>query len=231
MKLLHTVSFLCLIAMGHYLFAQEDLVFMTNSKSIDEKRYEDIKYSPYFFDDWVVGNIIDEKGNPIKGLLMNYNGYSDNIEVKKGDKYIELDTKYYQSIEVLVSENPKMKKRVDVEKIIFKQKVHPRFRERLIQVLYEGKNISFLNDFDIVLSEKEVNNVGKAIQFKQFVKRNTYYILRDGELKAVKLTKRKLVEMLGEKEALDKFIKKERINFTSPRDIAKLIAYYDGLNP
>lgn len=231
MKYSHTIVLLGFLLFGQFAKAQEDLVFMTNSKSIDDKRYEDIKYSPYFFEDWVKGNLVDEKGNPVKGVTLNYNGYSHNIEIKKGDKFIELDAKYYQKVEVLVSENADVEKISDGEKVLFKDKMHERFRNRMVQVIYEGENITFLNDFSIVLSEKELNNVGSKIEFKQFVKRNTYYFLKDGNLKNVKLSKRKFVEALGaEKGTLDKFIKKERINFTSHADLKKLVAFYDGLS-
>lgn len=209
------------------LHAQQDVVMFTHAKPIDDQRYEGIKGSPYFFDNWVVGDVIDNQGELIQGVSLNLNGHTRSVEVRKDDKFIELDASYYRQLEVRPSQNPNSKIE---EPYVFMRGLHQRFNNRMVQVMYRGKDISLLLDFFVNLSTKEVNDVGKTVTFETFAVRKEAYLLIGSELHPVRLHKRKFFkDVPTHGDELKAYAKKEGLSLNAIADWQQLVAHYEAL--
>ena len=91
----HVLLFLLMVGFFASVQAQKDEenALFLNSEKIDDDRYKEMKGSPYLFENWVTGTIIDldKKTYPVSQI--NYNGYTQEFEVRKGDSFITLDEK------------------------------------------------------------------------------------------------------------------------------------------
>lgn len=199
-----------------FLNAQPKSIF-TNAKPIDESRYKAYKGSPYFFDDWVLADIYDANGKAFEQLEMNFNGYTNEIEIRKGNQYIELDKKWYSKIEANSPDGI----------ITFVQEAHSHFKNNFVEAVYIGNRISLVRKFRIALTEKEINDVGKTIKIKRFEKRLEYYFIKGEKLNNIKWKKKSILSYLGHKKDIEAFLKKNKLKLTSDKGIQKVLAFYE----
>lgn len=216
MKIL-TIFSIALFTSG-ILFAQPKSIF-TNAKPIDENRYQDYKGSPYLFDDWVKADIYVGEEKAFEQLDLNFNGHTNEIEIRKDNQYIELDKKWYSKIEAITPEGL----------VVFSQGVHTFFRNNFVEVLYDGEQISLVRKFRVAVTEKEINDVGKTIKIKRFEKRFEYYFIKGDELKNVKWKKKSILSYLGHKKEIEAFLKKNKLKLTSDNGIRQTLIYFESL--
>ena len=205
--------------------AQNQIQLFTNAQAIDPKRYDGIQGDPMMFKDWQVGVIIDNKDTIYTNLKLNYNGFEEEFEVlKTGTKgtFIALNNKYYKRIEL---ESDKTLN----GKIIFEKSDDPKFKGRFLQVIHKSDKVEIYKYFEARKGENVVQDVGKTRTFENFKKVSTYYIKKDGRLRIVRIKKKSLIEELGQKKAIESFIKKQKLKLSNDKDLQKLLAHYDTL--
>jgi len=200
------------------LFGQKKSVMMFNSRGIDTDRYEDIKGSPYLFDEWKYGRTIDSKANLIDSLQMNYNGYTHNIEVRKGDTYIELDAYHYPLV-ILYDD--------DGSEIFFKRNFSKTLFNRYPRIIYNGNEFAIVQDFTVRVETKRVNDVGKIRDTNTFVGRRNYYLVQDSRARLIKLRKRSILPLIGHKEELEDYMKQKKLKINSEETLITLLKFYD----
>lgn len=201
------------------LLAQETDVLMTNSRSIDADRYKGVKGTPYIFKDWRKGKIISVDADAIEGVLLNFNGMTNGFEIKKGSSFIELDPQWY--IRVLVKD-PKSE-----EYITFQKNFLPPLTNKFTRVIYQGKNLSIVEDFISKIETKVINNVGKNEELKRFYSKKKYFLIKGRKPILLKVKKKSLLALLGHKSELERFMKKEKIKLSSEADLVKLFTFYE----
>ena len=74
---------------------------------------------------------------------------------------------------------------------------------------------------------KVFNNVGKNEEFKQFYSKRNYFLIQDKKATLLKAKKKSLLNLLGHKAELEKFIKKEKLKFSNEADLIKLFTFYE----
>lgn len=200
------------------LLAQETDVLMTNSRSVDKDRYEGVKGSPYVFDDWRKGKIISVDADIIVGVLLNFNGKTEGFEIKKGNNFIELDPKWY--IRVVIEGDSE-------EAIIFQKNFLPPLANKFTRVVYEGENLSIVENFISKIEIKVINNVGKKEELKRFYSKRNYFLIKGKKITLLKTKKKSLYALLGHKAELESFIKKEKLKLSSETDLIKLFTFYE----
>ena len=213
--------FLCIFSMllPSFLLAQETDVLMTNSRKVEEDRYEGVKGSPYLFKEWRKGKIISVDAATIEGVLLNFNGETKGFEIKKGNSFIELDPKWY--IRVLVAaETPD-------EYITFQKNFLPPLTNEFTRVVYKGANFRVVEHFISKIEVKVINNVGKNEELKKFYSKRNYYLIKEKKATLLKLKKKSLFSFLGHKSELDSFSKKEKLKLSSEADLIKLFTFYE----
>lgn len=212
------LAVLCFSCWSNNLFAQEADVLMTNSKKIDEDRYKGVKGSPYLFDDWRKGKIISVDADVIDGLLLNFNGETNGFEIKKDDRFIELDPKWYIRVVVEGDED---------EEIVFQRNFNPPLTNIFTRQIFKGKKITVVESFTSKIETKVINNVGKNEELKKFYSKTQYYLIRDKKPSSFKLKKKSLLSLLGHKAELEQFLKKEKVKLNNEDSLVKLLKFYE----
>ncbi|MEM9721832.1 MAG: hypothetical protein AAGA10_21375 [Bacteroidota bacterium] len=223
------ITFLFIIgafAMSGY--GQTDKIVLVNTQKVGADRYRDIRGTPYFFESWQKGKILSGSGEVFEVEEVNYNGFTQNFEVRDGEEYIELDAKWYLQVEFNQDENPESKEYQEVEKIVFQKRGQANFTDRWMQVLYKGTEYSLWKEFLVAKEEKVFQNVGKEVIMERFSGKTTYYILAQGEMVRVKGKRKKTLAELGKASEAEKFVKKEGLNLKTDVGMIQLVRFYDA---
>lgn len=203
------------------LTAQKQIILVDNAIEIETDRYKDIKASPYLFQDWALATLVGTRGEETRDVQINYNGYNQEFEILAKGKHITLDTDPYKEIKIISSDGK--------EEFFFKRGLHKKYAFKFAQVIYNGEQVKFLEEFFADISDKKVENVGKTIVMQRFMKKSYYFILQNDELIRIKRKKKDFIKVLGHKSALEKFIKKNKLKLNNTEDIKKLLTYYESL--
>jgi len=206
---------------SNLLNGQETDLLMVNSKKIDQKRYEDVKGNPYLYKKWKKGSIISADADVIENVLLNYNGESNSFEIKKDNRFIELDPRWY--VRVLVEEEP------DEAAVIFQKNFLPPLEGKFTRLVYNGKKIKVVEEFTSKISTKVFNNVGKNLEVKDFYNKKQYFLIRDKKAVPLRLKKKNLLSALGEKALLESFIKKEKLKLDSEAQLIQLLDFFEQI--
>lgn len=205
--------------------SQNDTLFFTNSNTWDEERYPNVQGSPYFFEEFVTATITRRDSFTFNDVLVNLNGYEKAFEVREGDRYITLEDLWYRKIEILAEKNPGLDRDV-----IFGQDLHPTYKGKFAEVIFSGKNITLINDFHVEISEKTVQNVGKAETFERFIPINTYRLIKDGNVTLLRPKKDAFANALGSDKELSKFLKANKIKkLTDKQNALRVMEWYDEI--
>lgn len=210
-------------------YAQNAQLEVVNAKDFDEMRYEGINGSPYYFKDWVYAKIYAADRSVYEDVLINYNGETENFEAKQGDQWIDLDNTWYSRVEVKKEKNETVFDDDYGDIVVFQRIILPDFKDKFYVVIHEGENFQFVKEYRSVISTKTVQDVGKTREMKRFMTKKNNYFLKEGKAKLVKLKKKSLLQTLGNSKELEVFIKKEKINFGSDKDLKKLLTYSESL--
>lgn len=201
------------------IFGQQKTYLMLNSKKIEDGRYKDVNGSPYLFDDWKYGKTMNSKAELVDSILINYNGLTNNMEVMKNNVYIELDAYHYPLV-VVYGDLPG-------EEIFFRRSANKTLLNRYPRMIYNGLEIAIVEDFISRIDTKKVNDVGKIRESSTFVNRKNYYFIKDNNAKLFKLNQKSIIKLLGHKEALEEFVKQEKLKFNDESDLIKLLEFYE----
>lgn len=210
------LSILLLFGFSQGLYSQIENIQFTNKRPLTENRYADIKGSPYLFAGWSPGLIFSNTMEKFQDLEININGYTQEIEVKKDRFYIELDAQWYLRIEV----------EDQAQKRIFQRDLHPRFANKFVELVYQGKQLWVVKEFVVKLAEEKTTNIAGTRLDRQFVAKFIYYLIEGGELQVLPLKEKKILKLLNQSR-LDHFFKEHKIQAKKESDLKKLMAYYE----
>ena len=197
--------------------------YAKNAKEIDKKRYEEYRGSPYFFSEFVTGTIVDNADNEYPNVKLNLNGFTDELEVEDAGYYVALQESFYKSFTA---------KDIDGQQYLFKSNLHPDFKNKFFQVLYESDEVLLIKEFKVIPNEKVINNVGENLTVKIFGEVNDYMLLSGlgkQDVTKLKVSKKKLPEILGKKKELADYIKSQKLSFKKDQDLVALIKHYETL--
>ncbi|MEM1120747.1 MAG: hypothetical protein AAGJ18_09880 [Bacteroidota bacterium] len=207
--------------------AQKGDVLLTNSATFEVDQYKDIDGSPYLFEEWQLGKVISkEKDKDVEmEYLLNFNGYTKSFEVRKDQQFITLDEQYYSEIRVADPSGDATKTKV------FKTNAHPIYKNRFMQVVFEGTDFVVLHDFQQRLNEREVQAYAGNKKMQEFTDNSTYHVIRDNKAKAFKTKKKSLLGAFKDQEgALKNYIKKNKLKIDDEKELIAFLRFYEGLN-
>lgn len=222
-----SLIFLCLFLTG--LAAQNDKIAFTNSKPVDDKRYSDIKGSPMYFKDWVTGKIIRHDALIYEDVLLNYNGYTRTFEIKTGDEMIELDGDVYLRVDVDAADNPDAIDRIPTEHFAFQKNLHSRFSDQFVIILFAENDVMLIKEFKVDIAKHTIQDVGKAIDFKDFQRKEIYYLKADGKLTSLRYKKKVILGAFDSPE-VEPYIKEHKLRLKTEADLIQLAQFYSTLD-
>ena len=196
----------------------KEYISFLNSVKFDPNRYEDIKGSPYYFEDWKTGKVISYMDTMKTDLLFNFNGYTKYIEVRKNDQVIVLDNRIYQEVFMDNEEEPEYPYHFSTN--------GPReISESFHLVIHKGKNFAVYQTYISEVAESTIQDVGKTVQLKSFGDKEIYYLYQSNKLSILKLKKKWLVKQFGKE--VEKIMKENKTDLGNYADLVLLFRKLD----
>ena len=218
------------------LLSQRSRDFQLNTRQIDieqqrtafgitAEEFNNIVGSPYANEKFVAGNIYKDEKTLFKDVQLRYNIFSDEIEISKDANKPE------ESYSALIKEPNTLVKIFD---------------DIYIFVPFEG-SFEKGHYFSIITEETHFDLYKKSeVTYKQpvyaktnydrdrpgtFTQKHTYYLVtKDGKFYELPNSKSKIIKVMSQKGSEVKaFIKKNRLDLKSEKDLAKLVKYYNSL--
>lgn len=223
MKTIKILSlFLFILGSGLQIIAQRNDLMLTNSQAVSEDLYKDVKGSPFYFENWQKGKVYPIKSTePVEEVVLNYNGYTQSFEVKKGNRFIALDEAWYQKV-VIPSTNK--------EEIVFETNLLPKRKNQFVKLVYQGTDFYVVHDYFISLVTTEKERYAGNIEVQEFVKRPMYYLVQNGKTHMFKLKKKNVLAVLkDQKKAMESYLKKNRFKLNQEINLVKVLAHYEEL--
>ncbi len=222
-KIFSGLVFICLV------YQNSNAQFLTASGSgnsvLVETTYTNVIGSPYYYEDWKQGAVIDRDGNLTDNLMIKYDGYRDEVQfLRDGRTYSVEPAKvsefYFQSL----NENGS-----GLTRLLFKNGFDvPGFtRLNYFQVVYDG-SITFLTKTKIKYLEELVSNYGTNEKVKKFEKIKREYVMINGKAIEIEKGRKNLLEVLGSDD-LKVFIKQNKLSIKDDSDLVKILSRFDSL--
>lgn len=186
-------------------------------RPVFEKRYTDIKGTPYLFEDWVEGSVKLKSGKAFDGVKLKYDQVADEL------MFLDQAGKEMLFVEPVVE--------FTMDKKTFRigyPATDGASPESYYEVLVEGKTELLKRTSKKVIEEAAYN---AATKVKTIRSNESYYVTASNlSLTKVKKDKKSLLAALPDKSAeLEAYVKSNRLDLRQEQDMAKLIAYYNSL--
>jgi hypothetical protein len=207
-----------LTVLGHLLAQENNDVLFNNARPIEANRYEDVKGSPYLFEADRQADMYLTAGGVYENVSLNYNTYSGNWEVRKGDRFLEVVEADFLTIEVTDGDRTRS----------FLRNLHPRFGLRFVEMVYRGREVMVVRDFETTIATVTMQDVGATRRTKRFNNKENLVLLRRGQDYILSGNKNKTIQALGGDKALTKFVKSEKLNLRDEADLIRLLEYYEA---
>ncbi len=225
-NLLFTFFLLTVLPFTNY--AQQNDVLLTNSQAFEVEAYKDIDGTPYYFEKWQQGKVYSKDAQDKEEQLyfLNFNGYTKSFEVRKDNRFITLDEKFYNKIIIETEEDGKKKN------LHFKTNAHPIYKNRFMKVVFEGTDFVVLQDFQKRLVEREKKSYDSGIiKIQEFGDNTSYYLVQNKKAKAFKLKKKAVLGVLkSQSGALKDYVKNNKLKLNKEIELVQILGYYEQLN-
>lgn len=216
-----------LVSCGTMSRAQNQILNDNQGKPVMEQSYTDVEGSPYLAERWLPGTVSLSSGKTITAKL-KYDVVSD-----------ELIFQSQRDSMALAFVTPVKSFRFDINTIgessltpLIFNNGYPAIDEQseasFYQVIADGK-VKLLKRYKKVIHSDQAFN--SATTTKTFAMRDAvYYLLVDNKIARLKPAPKTIVTALPDKtDIVQAFIKTNKIDFKSDRDLAKLFTYYNSL--
>lgn len=191
------------------------------SRAVDSTRYEDVRGTPYRYEDFGTVILYDPTLNPYQLERANFNGFTSQFEYYTDDGQLrELAGPNFLRVEV---------PQPDSSKHVYGFGLNPKFRKHYAQVIHRGEAITATMVYDVKNDEKITETVGKTLKFQRFNAKELHFAVVDGEFKTLKRTTKAIAEDLGHKAALIKFMKANKLKPTRMEDLVRIYAEAERL--
>ena len=213
-----------------FVHSQVTTVLVNANKPIDESRYEDIKRSPYLFDDFVEAILIDTKARNTVRAKVNYNGYEKEFEFESEGKKYFLDATYYAKISMKngVLNGAYQDKYMSGDSTVFIKGINPNNHEAHQIALLMSDGLNIIKSYEVDVVERKVEDVGRTIVRKYFAPKFYYFSVKQGQIDQFKLNKKGIQETFNSK-AVNDYIKNEKLKLTTDAELMQVIRYFQSL--
>ena len=213
-------AFIQVCAIGQTL----QIPYILNFKPANIPLYDDVEGSPYLFKDWMAADIIMKAGNTYEAIPIKINVYDDKIYFQRNDTTYELYPLDIISELNIVNKSDPSKNILISKGYMYDGNI---VTDKIVQIFSKGK-VSLIKTFKKEI--KQDYNYGQSKTVKSFADMSQYYIVKNGRLSEVKLTKNSLYDITDDKkDAMEAFLKKEDPNLKTPQGFARALNYYNSL--
>lgn len=186
-----------------------------------DHRYEGVKGSPFFVDQWITGTVYLENGKIYKNVPLKYDVYQNELLAKTRGQaiYITRDI-----INNFVLKPDSLSYQIKFTKVTPENKVKRIDPEQFLQVLYEG-DLTLLELKNKVFIKANYQGAYSANQpFDEFKDTSKFYYLdQDGNLNKLKTSIGGVAKIFGDKKKQVKdFIFEQELNPKNKTDLIKI---------
>ncbi|MFI5133776.1 MAG: hypothetical protein ACHQEB_05540 [Chitinophagales bacterium] len=183
-------------------------------------QYEDVKGTPFLYDDWMPAIVIAYDNTMFKNMHLKFDVAGNEFIFKRNDTNYRVGP---EATEIrMFSKNG--------DSIVFRNgfNINNAIRQsKYIQVLSEGK-ITFLKYFR--KNTEEYNEYGDATKYKRFVEMYEYYTYKDNKSDPVRITKKELETLLSDKwDKVSQYMSQNNLSGKDEKSFAAAINYYNSL--
>lgn len=193
-----------------------------------DNRYEGLRGTPYFLNDWSKGQIEMIDGKRFVDVPIKFDAFRQALILlrpKMGNDSIIIDRQSVSQFRLVST---------DGQEYVFRR--YPGIKSLEAEgtyflVLYEGKNSLLKRIVKTFQGADYKQPYSNNIRYDTFNNDFAYFILRpDNTLVRVKKSKKAIYEALSDKGAnFEEFAAQEKLNFKTDTDFAKIVKYYDEL--
>ena len=192
-----------------------------SNESNDLIDLSNINGSPYENDEFLPGKAVSKNLNNSKTFLLRYNIYNDVLEIKDDKNLIGLikSANIYATIkgteyhyEDFIADNNMAKKGYFI-------------------LLSKGENVSlFLRKTKQYKEPIQAKTSFHKNEPAAFIDSESFYFKKDNVMSSLSQNKKKILQQFPEKEdELNSYLKKEKINLKSEKDLIQLFSYLDSV--
>ncbi len=204
-----------IVGMGTAAFTQKVPPFPT--RQLADNRYDDIKGSPYLYDEWKYASLFNRDSTLIKYVLLNYNGYEKQFEIKYGRITATFDDRLFDRITVYVEDT--LSEKVEW----FVRGLHFDIAPQMVNVIYDGQVYKLIRDFKVRLVKLTDDFPGTTLERYRFAKDYYYTLLYQDKLYMMRLTRNRFIKVTGKRELINKIIVENQLDITKEPDVVRLL--------
>ncbi|EDM43933.1 hypothetical protein SCB49_10097 [unidentified eubacterium SCB49] len=205
---------------------QIDLEQKRETYGLNDMQLNELEGSPYTNSNFRVGNLYKNNTIVKKNVLLRYNAFSRQIEIKNNQ---DSDNDDYGSLikdsDIQASINGNKFILIPFENSDEKGDYYEILSHGATYDLYKKTNVRFVEPY-IAKTSYEKNKPAK------FIQSHVYYLSSTSDKKLLELptSNRKIIKLLGEKDKdIKSFIKSNDIDVSEEGDLIKIVKRYDSL--
>ncbi len=171
-SIITTVTIILTLVTSASLLTAQDRILFKDPKPYESDRYKDIKGEFYLFEDWVTADITDKMGGDYANVLVNYDGYEDNVEAYDGKgNFLNLSPTDYTKIVITDSNETLPKDLKFSESLTLIRSPHPSLHADYYLLLHQDGANTLLAEYSVSVSTVTERPPGEIIEKKRFNKR------------------------------------------------------------
>ena len=203
-----------------------NIVYNEGSNIVQVFKSDEVSGTPFFKDDFVLGKVILEDDTATEPLLIDFDGFGQNIIVKRADQYKVLNLPNTKGF-VFIDDND------EVKDYFTKGFNNPELGikpDNFIKVLYDG-DVKLIAHFKVIFEQANFTRTVNGMATNKYDSELTYYIIREnGEYKETRLKAKNIINDLGQfKNELKNFAKATKNSGRSDKEAAKILIHYETL--
>lgn len=179
--------------------------------------------TPYVFPEFMNGDIYFSDKTVIRNASLNYDCYNNQVLIKRGEEYFMLNNHLIEFIEFRVRED---------STVLFKPVFLLEKKQTLfLKVLYAQQSTLYKHYYKDFQKADYTGAYSQDRRYDEYIDNHAWYIqLNGGEIQQLKPRKKEILQIMEpEKEAIEKFLKKEKPDLKSDQDLVRLVKLYDEL--
>jgi hypothetical protein len=186
--------------------------------------YDEVRGTPYLFEEFHNGSLYFTNRTKISGLKINYDCINRDILFEWEGKNYSIGRNDIEYFTISTDQTDSI--------LLFKRIFLPQAREQeYLEILYDARSYLFkryLKDFQ----EAEVKSPYQVSRdYNEYINKVEYFVKLDGnDIQILKPKKKAVLKVFPDNtDSIEQFMKEEHINLKDETDLVRLIKFYDDM--
>lgn len=233
-KIKVSLIFLSLITLSAY--AQEDNAPVHQQKLENlgsdmsqtyASRYEEVKGSPYFTEDWILGEIEFDDRSRYNDVELLYNVYEDELLARdKGGNPIVVNKEIVRSFTMGKNDNTNMGNFLKADYLEYD--LDNVDEDQYVQELYKGEGALYAVNKKSLSQNSNADSEGEANDEFTELQSDYYFVSPSGKIHRLKPEEPSILDAMNERrEAVENYIEAQNLNLNERDDLIELVMFYE----